>query len=249
MTSRLQLTVAAAIGALAITGGAASAHAADAFDAGDVAIVDPGDRRTPLTSGDSTTAFTFELPDDARCGGDSMHDGWRVHSFLVPESTDLSAMVYDANHPIGEGNLPMRDVNGRLYVHEMTDVNAAAGEEAPLNQVPALTLAYWEPEDFPPGTYSVGVACAPASRVVERYWDARIVVIEDTSVQPGERRWEVAEGFVPSDGFPFVRVGLVALAAVASLVFVAVSIAGRSRRDPTIPLDDVEPSDFEGVRS
>ncbi|MFP5489385.1 MAG: hypothetical protein ACLGHQ_13905 [Acidimicrobiia bacterium] len=215
---------------LAVLGGAASVAAGDAFDAGDVAIVDPANPRLPLVEGDSTTAFTLRLPDDARCGGDSLNDGWRVHTFLVPESTDLSSMVYDANHPIGDGNLPMRDINGRLYVHKMTDVNPGPAQEAAIPPLPALTLAYWEPKDVPTGTYKVGVACAPASRVVERYWDATIVVTEDREVDPGERRWEVAEDSRVPDEFPTIRVVLIGLALAASAVVVLITWQGRRAR-------------------
>lgn len=233
-----ELTFGAVAGALlfGLLGGAAAAGEGAAWDAGDVAIVDPANQRSPVVSGDSTTAFTFRLPDDARCGGDSMNDGWRVHTFLVPESTDLSSMVYDANHPIGDGNLPMRDVNGRLYVHKMTDVNPGPGQTAAIPPLPALTLAYWEPKDFPTGTYKVGVACAPASRVVERYWDATIIVSEDPTVDPGQRRWEVAEESRVTGAVPTVRVVLVGVALACSFVVVFITWRGRRAR----PVGDVQ---------
>jgi hypothetical protein len=219
---------------------AGSAHAGDAFDAGDVVIVDPRDRSLPINEGDSNTIITFRLPDDARCGGDSLSDGWRIHSFLVPEGTDLSSLQYDNIRPIGgEFNLVMRTAAGSLFVHEFTDTKGADGLAWP-GEIPPLTFQFWDPQIFPPGRYHAGIACAPESAVVERYWDTTIIVTEDTSVEQWERRWEVDTEFAADAPFRFpTRAALLAVGGVAALVAVWITVQGRRAARAVESTDDV----------
>ena len=240
---------AAAVGALvafALPGGATAGSPIVAEDAGDVMIIGH-ESGLQITEGDSLTAFRLVLPDGAACPGDSRHDDYRVQTFLVPETTELSTMEFDSVHPIGDDhNLTMRTVGGSQFVHEATAQNSGAGEPGLITPLPPFDLKTWPAEALYPGRWKLGVACTqPSPRIVDRYWDAQIDIVEDTSVEPGQRRFTVVDEFVNDDfvpeddsSFPLVQVLLIVLAIIAVVVFVAAGRLGRTKEPP-------DPSDVE----
>lgn len=230
MRTRRTLVVVAAATTITVVIPAAAA-VAEGVDAGDVVLVDPANPAMPVNQGDSFTPFAFKLPDDARCGGDSMHDGWVVNTFLVPDSADLDNLEFDGTRPLGgEDFLPMRDITGNLLIGELTGANDGPGQQAVIPQLPPMSFENWDPALFKTGTYAIGVACNKIGDPVERYWDARVVLVEDPSVERWERRWELVEEFRGEPETDNSRRNLLlAVAGLASLVFVAVTWYGRRR--------------------
>ena len=227
MTMRRRSLLAVGLVSLAFGVLGAADVSADGVDHGDVVVVNPNNPIQPLNEGDSYTRLAFVLPDDARCGGDTEHDGYEYSTFLVPEGTDLASMQYDSVHPIGSDRyLVMRNANGSLVVGMPMASNDGPGEEATFPQIPVMSFENWVPEAFPPGRYLAGVACGPIRQPIERYWDTQFVIEADPTVEEWERRWTVVEAFQGEEpsGDSRLRVILIIVAVLASLVFIAASV-------------------------
>jgi len=184
------------IGIVVIAALPSSVHAsapteAGTGDAGDVVVVDPINVDRTLADGDSTSTFTFRLPDAASCPGDSANDDWRVSTFLVPADTNLDTLMYQALSPDGEAYRSLRYVDGDIYVMEMTSPNPGPGQPGLINQLPALTMAWYETGTLAPGPYKMGIACTDAVGAVERYWDTDVELTVAPDVEPGGLRWSV----------------------------------------------------------
>jgi len=195
-------------------------------DAGDVVVVDPVNVNRALADGDSTSAFTFRLPEGASCPGDSANDDWRVSTFLVPADTNLDTLMYQALRPDGEAYRSLRYLDGDIFVMEMTNPNPGPGEPGLVNQIPPLTMAWYETGTLAPGPYKMGIACTDAVGAVERYWDTDVELTVALDVEPGGLRWSVVENtnvaaVEPSSSGSATWVFLlVAIAAIGGLIVV-----------------------------
>jgi len=195
-------------------------------DAGDVVVVDPVNVNRALADGDSTSAFTFRLPEGASCPGDSANDDWRVSTFLVPADTNLDTLMYQALRPDGEAYRSLRHLDGDIYVMEMTNPNPGPGQPGLINQIPALTMAWYETGTLAPGPYEMGIACTDAVGAVERYWDTDVELTVALDVEPGGLRWSVVENAdvaveePSSNGSAIWGFILVAIAAIGGFIVV-----------------------------
>lgn len=186
----IALTVAAA---LSVADYASAQTEKGSKDAGDVVVAEPGNVNRPLNEGDSTSAFTFRLPEGASCPGDSANDDWRVSTFLVPADTNLDTLMYQALRPDGEAYRSLRYLDGDIYVMEMTDPNPGPGQPGLITQIPPLTMAWFEAGSIAPGPYKMGIACTDPSGAVKRYWDTDVELTAAPEVDPGGLRWSAVE--------------------------------------------------------
>lgn len=215
----------------------------DDKDAGDAIVVDPVNINRAITAGDSTSAFTFRLPDGAACQGDSANDDWRVQSFLVPAVTDIGSLRYRATRPDGDAYRSLRYLDGEIFVMEFTNQNEVPGQPGVIIAIPPLTMAWFETGSLEPGAYTMGIACTRPDWFVERYWDVAVDLEAAPEVQPGGLRWTVVEPKLTGaqqqgsgqDRSPFLVLILTAFAAIGGGVIL---IRGRLRR--TSPLSQKE---------
>ena len=160
-------------------------------DAGNAVVVDPVNVNRQLTDGDSTSAFTFRLPEGASCPGDSANDDWRVQSFLVPAQTDIGSLRYEGTRPDGEEYRSLRYLDGDIYIMEFTNPNPGPGNPGEIIALPPLTFAWFPTCSLKMGAYTMGIACTNPSWEVERYWDVTVELSSAPEVEPGGLRWRV----------------------------------------------------------
>lgn len=204
MNALIRAVVTMAVLAAAVQLPISSADAQES-GAGTVVVVDPADRTRVLISGDSETNYRLVLPDGAACPGDSANDDFRVNSFIVPASEDLSQLQFQPIGPQG----PTTDSKWALYTdapnpysQRLTQVNGASGEPGRLGIFPVMTFSLYPLETLPPGRYAMGIACSPGvAQTTSAYWSTVIEISHDTSVEPPQLNWvvvgpvvDVAEG-------------------------------------------------------
>ena len=192
------------------------------IDSGTVEPVDTGDQSKEILEGRSATEFFLRLPEGAACPGDSLHDQWRVQSFIVPAVDDPGSIDYGVVGPTGEGQYALYDVDTRPFTDVLTRQNLRAGEPGVISEVPALSFAVFPPGTLPSGRYRIGIACT-FFRSTADYWDTEIVVTTSPDDEPGQLVWRLADApaySAPADDtqnnwlFPVVG-GLGAAVAVA----------------------------------
>jgi hypothetical protein len=146
----------------------------------------------PLMRGDSTTEFTLRLPAGATCPGDSANDDWRVQSFVVPAAVDPGTLRYGPVRPDGDGHYTLHRPDTKAFVHVLTGPNSGPGEPGMVMPPPPFSFAMFPPGTLADGDHRIGLACSLAGETA-RYWDTRIAVTSDPTVQPGEFRWSVLD--------------------------------------------------------
>ena len=210
-----------------------------ATDAGDAVIVTPADRTTPLMEGDANAVFAVRIPAGATCPGDSANDDWRVQSFIVPAGTDLGTIQYGATRPAGEHMYALYTVEGRPYAQALLAQNPRPGLPGQILDPPPFDFHQFTPDLLPVGRYEVGVACS-YYETVERYWDVELDLVEDTDVQPAQRRWIVVEndGTTPTAvaGETAAPIGSIVAITLATLVAAVIGwrvLAARRRPTPS----------------
>jgi hypothetical protein len=201
-------------------------------DAGDAVVVDPVNVNRQLAVGDSTSAFTFRLPEGASCPGDSANDDWRVQSFLVPAETDIGALRYRASRPDGEEYRSLRYLDGDIFAMELTNPNPAPGMPGEIVALPPMTFAWFPTGSVQPGLYKMGIACTEPSWQVERFWDVTVELESAPEVEPGGLRWRVVEASgAPSLSDPSGNGGRAAWYVAAFVVVLAACIVLVRRRN------------------
>lgn len=210
--------------------------AAAAERAGPAEIVAPSNG-APLDTGASGTAFRMKLPAGSACKGDSAKAGYRVQSYLVPQSIDPGTLAFDPGvGPVpvaGEFRAPMYEVTSSSFVDQQTATAERPGGPGPIIQpLPPFSFAVFDPAlgfPFTPGVYNVGVACTlgpPTSASQhEKYWNRVLTVTADPSDPgPAKIRWVVTApppGITPSrSAGPWVAVatGAAVLAGIGFVV-------------------------------
>lgn len=137
---------------------------------------------TPLTSGGSATPFAMTPPTGAACSGDSATGGYRVQSFMVPSTVDVSTLTFNASGPIPSGSgasyrQPMYSSTGTPFVNKTTGASTGA-----LAGLPTFSFAFLPDATatfLPVGTYTIGYACTlgPAGPTqLDKYWTAQITI-------------------------------------------------------------------------
>lgn len=181
--SRLRLAGRAA-GLMAVVAAAAIASAPSATvlaatNAGSVQLQQPGGQ--VITSGGSSTAFAMTPPTGAACTGDSIA-GYRVQTFMVPSTVDVSTLTFNASGPMPSGTgasyrQPMYSTTGTPFVNKTTGAGTGALAGLPtyaFNFDPGIASF------LPPGTYTIGYACTLGSAgptQLDKYWTTQITIL------------------------------------------------------------------------
>jgi hypothetical protein len=215
------LFAAVTFGAVLLPAIEASATVDQPARSGDVVIIDAGNRQKDLGRGVSDTKWSLRLPDGAACPGDSMHDEWRVQSFIVPAAVDPATLTYESTKPAGDLHFALYDYRTHPFVQQLTRANDVAGQPGIIGDIPTLSFAVFPPGTLPPGNYRIGIACTLARRTAQ-YWDAAVVLAADPADQPGQLTWRLpsASSAAPSISEPDSGNGIffAASAVAASLI-------------------------------
>lgn len=214
--------------ALSFAGTVSARIGADTADAGDAVVVDPVNTNRQLTDGDSTSSFTFRLPEGASCPGDSANDDWRVQSFLVPAATDISALKFRATRPDGDDYRSLRYLDGDIFAMELTNPNPGPGKPGEIVALPPMTFAWFPSGSLQPGQYIMGIACTDPSWQVKRFWDVTAELERAPEIEPGGLRWRVVKPSVSSspidspenEGRAATYIAVVAVLAGSSIVLI-----------------------------
>lgn len=209
---------------------AVSAAAVAPDDRGPVVLVAAGDPNEELQRGDAGTDFTLRLPEGLACPGDSMHDNWRVQTFMVPAADDLAHLSYGVIGPSGVHQYALygADESARSYANVLTQANASAGQPGVIAAFVPLDFRVVAGESLPSGTYSVGFACTFFGETAS-YWHTEIVVTADG----GDLAWHLV-GAAPSPAESGNGVFWIVVLVAAGLV-VAVLVRTLLRRRTTNP--------------
>jgi hypothetical protein len=193
-----------AAGTLAALLAPSPASAAGA-NAGAADIVNPAGG-APLSSGGSATNFRLKLPTGAACTGDSPNAGYRIQSYLVPQSVDPGTLQFDSVGPVpvaGQYRSALIGSDANPYVDQQTAAAVPAGGPGPIIQpLPSFNYAEFAPPFgtyIPAGVYNIGIACtlgAPSTTQQDRYWNTVITVTSNPADSPGQITW--AFGAVPT---------------------------------------------------
>lgn len=244
---RTTIMLAAAIAMAAGMATPALASVDAPVDAGDVVVIDGADRLQEVGKGGSEALFSLRLPDAATCPGDSLHDQWRVQSFMVPSDVDVTALTYGVIGPEGEQHYALYDERTKPFVNELTRANDVAGQPGFIGDLPVFSFALFPAGTVAPGTYRIGLACT-LLRDTAKFWDAEIVIEADPSDQPAQLTWSVVGGpdvqssgpaNASSEPFPVATV-LIVVAVVALAIGVLAHF--RQRRLAATPATAKEPS-------
>ncbi len=155
-----------------------------------------------LTGGGSATPFRFSLPVGSACAGDSANAGYRLQSYLVPASVDLTTLRFDSSGPVPKGGqfrAPMYDTTTTPYVDQLTANAVPAGGPGPVVQpLPSFNFGVYDPTGFPltAGSYNVGIACtlgaSGSPSQLDRYWNATMTIVADAAdTGPAKVRFSV----------------------------------------------------------
>jgi hypothetical protein len=155
----------------------------------------------PLTGGDTDDRFSLQPPAAAACSGDSATGGYRIQSFMVPASVDLSALTFDSNGPLpfatgASLRLPLF-AQGTSFVEGNTAIGTGA-----ITGVPAFDFGVFGGADgsqlAPPGSYRIGLACTlgPASATqLDKFWSVQLTLAATAS---GSITWTVVAPTTPT---------------------------------------------------
>jgi hypothetical protein len=216
-----------------------------AVRSGDVAVVDVTEREVKLPKGGSAREFSLEPPSGAECPGDSMHDSWRVQTFIVPATDDPGALAYGVIGPTGTHQYAVYDKFTAPVTDVLTVANAGAGLTARIDMLPPMSFAVFPPGELPDGRYRIGVACTFFGKTAN-FWDTEIVISASASDQPAHFVWSVPS--VPdtssasshgSSGWLIAGVGLLAALSLGGLAWYRNS--RRMRRTRTTPIKQNPP--------
>jgi len=192
------LPVVAAIFTVGMSGTVTNAAVPVPDDSGDIVIVKAGDPSKELAHGDGSTAFVVRLPIGAVCPGDSLHDQWRIQSFMVPANTDIGTLAYGVIGPEGPHQLALfgADEAAGSFTNILTPANSFAGQPGRIDTPPPFNLAIAAGEKVPSGSYRIGIACTYFG-MTALYWDAEIHVDAASDGEPQQLTWELA-GVAPA---------------------------------------------------
>jgi hypothetical protein len=214
---------------------------AEAGAAGSVEITAPSGGE--LRTGGSSTAFRIKLDRQAACTGDSANAGYRIQSYLVPESVDPGTLTFDAGvgpSPVdGQFRAALYETSSTSFVDQQTAEASKVGGPGPVIQpLPALSFAVFDPAlgfPFTPGAYNVGIACTlgpPSDTQLDRYWNTVMTITADPGDAPAGIRWAVAAP--PGGSRTKSPAGWVA-ATAAALAACALALLLRGRRTGAQP--------------
>ena len=161
------------------------------------ATIADGSSDTTELSGGSASLFTFNLPAQAACPGDTTTGGYLLDSYLVPQSTPLSSLTFSGGIP-SAGFALYNSANNKAWVAQNTNTGTGqisgipnAFEFGSASQVghsrPALTSLLASP-----GVWEAGVACDLNGALTD-YWNTEVTFTASTS-DPGGFTWTQVPG-------------------------------------------------------
>lgn len=171
--------------------------------------------------------FSIRLPNGASCPGDSANDGYRIQSYMVPDTVGPAAVTYDGLGPkpnvLGVWDRfrqPLYDTGTSPYSSALTDVAPAPGQPGLIINIPSFSFAVYGDGELPEGRYNVGISCTLLNDL-KRYWNTEIVVTRDPLDKPAGIAWQRTGATAPRDssGLPTAAIAVGAVA-VACLGFV-----------------------------
>ncbi|MEO7570862.1 MAG: hypothetical protein ABIX10_00340 [Acidimicrobiales bacterium] len=205
VTTRTGAAASAAMALLSVVGLSVSGLSpAAAATAGTAEVVYPSEGAPtdgqPLDAGGSTTAFSLSLPTGAACTGDSANAGYRVQSYMVPDSVDPNTLTFDLSGPIptavgADFRQPLFDPAGTPYTEAQTANATVQPGPGPIVNVPAFDYHLFSPGNIPAGDYNIGIACTkgPASDTqLDKFWNVRVAFAADAADQPAQIAWTVS---------------------------------------------------------
>lgn len=207
---RAVLAVAVLVGLHGIVLAAPRAHAA-AEDAGKVTVTQAGSTRR-ISAGQSSTPFDLRLPKGAACPGDSVDDDYRVQSFIVPVTTDLTGLRFKSQGPDVAGGWALYKLTTSAYIQEQTADAPLPKEPGPILPLPTLTFEVFRVNELTPGSYRMGVACSRYNDTV-RVWSAPINIVSDPDDGAGFA-WELPGVSTDVSGSPTLALGALGVFAI-----------------------------------
>lgn len=150
-----------------------------------------------LSSGNSLTKFTLDLPTGAECSGDTANSQppYLVQSYLISADVDPSTeLSFDSNGPVvpaGSFGSSLVDTGGEFYVSELTAPATPPSVTGPVINIPTFTYEFFPAGYIPAGAYNVGIACSVAG-AVDKYWNVQKTFVTDTTNGgPAQVSWSV----------------------------------------------------------
>ncbi len=200
---RLGLTAlvlpAAASAVLGVTPGSTSAGAST-LD-GVATKASPGTSRY-LDSGGPKTEFTVSLPAQAACSGDSQSDGYRVFSYLVEPSVNITTVTFHGGLPDSSAHeYGLVEADGTYWGDKNTAPTTGQVIDVPNDfewgllvgddGVALHTLLYQDGDTR--GVWEAGIACTIGTGPVTDYWNTQVTFTASSS-QPNHFSWSAVPG-------------------------------------------------------
>jgi hypothetical protein len=142
-------------------------------------------------SGTGATDYTLTFPNGVgtACPGDSASDGYLLSGFIVPSSTSIDGLQFNALGPVG-GGLSIQDAGGTVLLDQTVEVVTGNVIQLPG----AFSFANNLPGDFPAGDYLVGLACTQGNGagMVKAYWTTTMTISGNVDGGPAQIDWTVS---------------------------------------------------------
>jgi hypothetical protein len=162
-----------------------------------------------LTAGGSSTQFVVKPPDGSKCTGDSANGGYKVNSYMVPSTVDVSTLTFNNNGPILPSGSPATFAQP-LYkagsLNKVTNLQTGPGDGLVIGITPVTFEIYSAASPtptgslaLPAGTYNVGIVCALTTAQpysLDKFWNVQFTVVADPTDVPGGFKWTVLDAAV-----------------------------------------------------
>ena len=159
------------------------------------ATIADGSSDTTELSGGSASLFTFNLPAQAACPGDTTTGGYLVDSYLVPQSTPLSSLTFSGGIP-SAGFALYNSANNKAWVAQNTDTGTGQIIGIPDTFEFGAQVGHSKPTVTNllanSGVWEVGIACE-LSGALTNYWNTEVTFSASTS-DPGGFIWTQVPG-------------------------------------------------------
>jgi hypothetical protein len=193
------LLVAAASAVLAVAVGSITAGAST-LD-GVATTAGPG-TSSYLDAGGSETEFTVSLPAQAACSGNSRSDGYRVFSYLVEPSVNISTITFHGGLADTSANqYGLVEADGTYWGDKNTAPSTGEiiqipndFEWGPLvsdDGVALDTLLYQDGNTS--GVWDAGIACTNIAGTVTDFWNTQVTFTASSSL-PNHFAWSAVPG-------------------------------------------------------
>ena len=149
-----------------------------------------------ITDGVQDTPFVLSHSGDNSCAGDSATDGYRVNTFMVPASVDVSQLQYNAGGPIAPAGVTFKfplfaQTGNAQQINRNTAPTTGIITAGNLLQPFSFAALVAGGIEVPNGEYKVGLACTLLG-VTEEYWETTITVTASTT-GPVTFSWQVTD--------------------------------------------------------